>query len=140
MLLKRSHSSTSFHRAKAKSPALPSNAVPMSESEAGQRRIKVDRNGLVRCRVCRCTSQDACSPPCSWVDVDLCSSCKVAIKVMTKWAEGAHSASLSALVKEYQRERDRIFTPVPKGKVSGVGTGQPRVSGKAPGAGEGAGR
>lgn len=27
------------------------------------------------CRVCGCTDDDACFPPCSWVEVDLCSAC-----------------------------------------------------------------
>lgn len=28
-----------------------------------------------RCRVCACTEDDACDPPCSWVEDDLCSAC-----------------------------------------------------------------
>jgi hypothetical protein len=30
------------------------------------------------CRVCGCTQDRACSPPCYWVDADLCSSCRSA--------------------------------------------------------------
>lgn len=27
------------------------------------------------CRVCGCTDDNACTPPCSWVEADLCSAC-----------------------------------------------------------------
>jgi hypothetical protein len=28
-----------------------------------------------RCRECNCTDDFACDPPCSWVELDLCSAC-----------------------------------------------------------------
>jgi hypothetical protein len=28
-----------------------------------------------RCRMCGCTDDDACHPPCSWIAADLCSAC-----------------------------------------------------------------
>lgn len=28
------------------------------------------------CRVCGCTDDEACWPPCHWVDTDLCSACE----------------------------------------------------------------
>lgn len=28
------------------------------------------------CRVCGCTDYAACSPPCSWIEADLCSACR----------------------------------------------------------------
>lgn len=37
-----------------------------------------DDGGPVRsCRECGCTDFEACSPPCWWVEADLCSSCAV---------------------------------------------------------------
>lgn len=30
-----------------------------------------------RCRICGCTEDAACSPPCWWVEADLCSACQV---------------------------------------------------------------
>lgn len=37
-------------------------------------RLRVD--GQRSCRVCGCTDDRACQPPCSWVEPDLCSSCR----------------------------------------------------------------
>lgn len=34
------------------------------------------RAGAGVCRVCGCTDDDACDPPCEWVEPDLCSTCK----------------------------------------------------------------
>ena len=34
------------------------------------------RAGAGVCRVCGCTDDDACDPPCFWVKPDLCSTCK----------------------------------------------------------------
>lgn len=37
-------------------------------------RCLAEEAGVQVCRVCGCTDLAACSPPCSWVEADLCSS------------------------------------------------------------------
>ena len=76
---------------------------PLSDTEAAERNIKVDRNGLVRCRVCGCTEISACNPPCGWADVDLCTGCQDAAMALVEWSEGAHRPNLAALLREYKR-------------------------------------
>ena len=57
-----------------------------------------------RCRVCGCTWEEPCDPPCSWVgNEDICSGCVTALRFMVKWAEGAHRANLTALLREFRR-------------------------------------
>ncbi len=48
---------------------------PLSDVEAEARHIRVDRDGLVRCRCCGCTAREPCNPPCGWYEVDLCTGC-----------------------------------------------------------------
>lgn len=48
---------------------------PRSEAlTLAQRVIDVQAGGRC-CRVCGCTDNAACSPPCHWVEPDLCSAC-----------------------------------------------------------------
>lgn len=93
------------------------NRPPLSEVEAADRGIKVDRDGLVRCRVCGCTEREACCPPCSWMrapatlkvgahaEIDLCSMCYEAAAQLTYWLTGAHRPSKAALWREVARLR-----------------------------------
>lgn len=38
-------------------------------------RVLDEAAGLPVCRVCGCTDNAACSPPCSWAEPDRCTSC-----------------------------------------------------------------
>jgi len=79
------------------------------KAKAKARGIKVDRHGLVKCRVCSCTEIKPCDPPCSWASVDLCSGCAEAIEALIRWTEGAHRSSLRALIEAFKAElRSRI--------------------------------
>jgi predicted Fe-S protein YdhL (DUF1289 family) len=70
--------------------------------------IKRDRNGLIRCRVCGCTEVDACDPPCSWVEKDLCSGCADAAEMIARWTEGARRINLAGLLREARRRVDAV--------------------------------
>ncbi len=65
--------------------------------------IKLDRNGFVRCRVCGCTEEDACSPPCGWAEDDLCTTCATAAEALAKWMEEARRPNRAALEREVER-------------------------------------
>lgn len=71
-----------------------------------ERKVKVDKNGFIRCRVCGCTEIAACQPPCSWVgNQDLCSGCFEAARALGLWVTGAHRPNLTALLREFKRPR-----------------------------------
>jgi predicted Fe-S protein YdhL (DUF1289 family) len=61
-----------------------------------------DRDGLIRCRVCGCTERDACDPPCSWVEDDLCSGCHDAVSAIAIWQLGARRNNRTALLREVE--------------------------------------
>jgi hypothetical protein len=58
-----------------------------------------------RCRVCRCTEQFPCNPPCAWFDPSLCTSCALVVEALAAWVEGAHVAVTAALWREVHRRR-----------------------------------
>ncbi len=68
---------------------------------------KFDRNGLVRCRVCNCTEERACDPPCAWADRDLCTLCNDAVLELVKWLRGAYRTNKAALLREVARRMSR---------------------------------
>ena len=82
---------------------------PLSDTEAAKRGIKVDRDGLVRCRVCGCTEREPCFPPCAWApdEPDICDRCHHAAFVLRCWFAGAHRASWAALLREVARMKAR---------------------------------
>jgi hypothetical protein len=80
---------------------------PLSDVEAEQRGIRVDRDGLVRCRVCGCTEREPCGSACGWVEVDLCSSCHETLEAMLYWAEVARRVNMTALLREFNWERNQ---------------------------------
>lgn len=84
-------------------------SAPLSEVEAARRGIKVDRDGLVRCRVCGCTERQACFPPCGWVpkEADICDRCHTAATILLDWHQGAWRPSKAALWREVARMRAR---------------------------------
>lgn len=46
-----------------------------SSHEADELAERLRLRGLGVCRECYCTDVTACDPPCSWVELDLCSGC-----------------------------------------------------------------
>jgi len=66
--------------------------------------VKRDRDGLIRCRVCGSTEREACDPPCSWAEPDLCTGCADGVDALVEWFEGARKANLTALLREVDRE------------------------------------
>ena len=55
------------------------------------------------CRVCRCTEDEPCNPPCAWFDESLCTSCALIVEAFMSWREGAHMANVAGLFRELQR-------------------------------------
>jgi hypothetical protein len=78
---------------------------PLSDTEAEERGIKCDRDGLVRCRVCGCTETSPCYPPCGWQpgEADLCDRCHEMTYRMRVFMVGAHRYSQAALLREVAR-------------------------------------
>jgi hypothetical protein len=70
--------------------------------------VKRDRDGQVKCRVCRCTETNPCNPPCAWArgERDLCTSCSDVVWALRIWMEGARMANLSALMREVLADRE----------------------------------
>lgn len=60
-----------------------------------------------RCRICRCSQNDACNPPCEWEfgEENLCSSCAYAVRVLKRWLESAHMPNLTALLREVKPKK-----------------------------------
>jgi hypothetical protein len=52
------------------------------------------------CRVCGCTYERACNPPCAWFDPTLCTLCALAAEAVREWARASVEPSLSALLRE----------------------------------------
>jgi hypothetical protein len=106
----------------AGSPANPSGKKRGPRKSGVMPPPRVDRDGYVLCRVCRCTEREACNPPCSWVPAshppirtgnnitvemeDLCSTCHAAAVAILEWADAAHRPSKAALWREAERMRE----------------------------------
>lgn len=62
----------------------------------------------MRCRMCGCTDNNACNPPCSWAPgrSNLCSSCLVVAAVVAAWEEIAVKANFAALKREVGNAAD----------------------------------
>lgn len=64
-------------------------------------KVRHDRNGLTRCRVCGCTQADGCPSGCGWVaGEDLCTGCDKAANALSQWLNGARRANKAALWRE----------------------------------------
>jgi hypothetical protein len=94
--------------------------APLSDIEAEQRGIKVDKDGLVRCRVCGCTEREPCNPPCLWVEVDLCSGCGNVVATLAEWRESALRPNVAALMREFKAHWEDAFRTVSR-RARGVG-------------------
>ena len=83
--------------------------------------MSVDKDSLARCRVCRCTESDACNPPCSWSDADLCSGCMEVLTALVHWKEGAHRPNMAALLREWEETWEETFRALSRraGEVRG---------------------
>jgi hypothetical protein len=86
----------------------------------GLRPMKGDREGLVRCRVCRCTDREPCFPPCGWAGDDkrgdLCTTCAEIIFELQMWFECAHRPSKAALLRELDHRQGDGDASIVKGK------------------------
>ncbi|HTA46351.1 MAG TPA: hypothetical protein VK789_28105 [Bryobacteraceae bacterium] len=68
------------------------------------------------CRVCACTEENACDPPCSWHDETLCSGCAEAAAGLSSWFTGAVRPNPIALAREADILSGLIVPTVPLGK------------------------
>jgi hypothetical protein len=59
---------------------------------------------LTRCRVCKCTEEEACNPPCGWATGggNLCTTCADAIRALFEWRGAAHHPHVTALLREFK--------------------------------------
>lgn len=60
---------------------------------------------MKRCRVCGCTEQNACYPPCEWdeAEPEICSTCADLLVTMADWSYSVPRANMAALMREYRR-------------------------------------
>jgi hypothetical protein len=64
----------------------------------------------MKCRVCKCTWEQPCNPPCAWAPPaygNLCTACLKIIVAVADWLEVAHRPSVAALIREAREARDR---------------------------------
>lgn len=66
----------------------------------------------MKCRVCKCTHNQPCEPPCGWEMPGLCTSCAGVIRALGGWYEGAHKASIAALLREFKAYLEDPFVQV----------------------------
>lgn len=66
-----------------------------------------------QCRVCHCTENNACRPPCSWAEPGLCTLCSDTVIQLLKFMTGAVDPAVERLAAQvYARMPD----PRPLGK------------------------
>jgi len=83
----------------------------MPKSKVPAHVVKRDREGLIRCRVCGCTENDACPAGCSWYDLDLCTVCRAVVVAIAEWTDAARHVNRAALWREVGREvRGEVFS------------------------------
>jgi hypothetical protein len=63
----------------------------------------------MKCRVCGCTEERPCDPPCEWYSAGLCSTCARAVAALLFWSEEANRPSIAALTREYRAAKDAPF-------------------------------
>ena len=54
----------------------------------------------MKCRVCKCTYEQPCNPPCAWAEPELCTTCRDAACAVAEWMAAGHRPSVSALIRE----------------------------------------
>lgn len=63
----------------------------------------------MKCRLCKCTDNNACDPPCGWAEENLCTSCAFVAEQIRDWIRGAVRPSFAALKREVMEEvRPRV--------------------------------
>lgn len=67
-------------------------------------KIKRDKDGNVRCRVCGCTEREPCNPPCAWHFPDLCTTCAVVVESLVVWSEAVERPSWTKLKREVEMQ------------------------------------
>lgn len=76
----------------------------MNVASPASRRKEKPSTPKQRCRVCKCTWEEPCNPPCSWTFPDLCSTCADAAEAiavtLTDWTEAALHGNATALIRE----------------------------------------
>ncbi len=70
----------------------------------------------MKCRVCKCTEDHPCDPPCAWAAPELCTTCAYAIEHLDDWHRGAAYPSLTALLRELKKHIYMPGKPGRKGK------------------------
>ncbi len=60
---------------------------------------------MTRCRVCGCTEVNACNPPCSWAEDDLCTNCGMIIDAVDIWMDSALRPNITGLLREVKAQR-----------------------------------
>ncbi len=57
---------------------------------------------MPKCRVCGCTQENACNPPCGWQPGagNLCTSCAYAVNVVAEWLAIANRPMIAPLLRE----------------------------------------
>jgi hypothetical protein len=64
--------------------------------------------GVVRCRVCRCSEDNPCNPPCAWAEYGLCTSCALVVAALAEWSIAAHWPNRAALWREVAAAARRL--------------------------------
>jgi hypothetical protein len=63
------------------------------------------------CRVCGCTDEHACNPPCAWFDPTLCTTCALAAEALRGWSEAAVKPWFAGLVQEAMGIPQAVINP-----------------------------
>jgi len=69
-------------------------------SKAQKKKAAVSPRGI--CRVCSCTENEPCNPPCSWADrrETVCSNCYDMAQSLSEWFRSALKPDVIALARE----------------------------------------
>jgi len=71
----------------------------------------------MRCRVCGCTEENACNPPCGWAFANLCTNCSSVASAIAEWMDSAVRANFTGLIREARAifaDEALIASPPPK--------------------------
>ena len=55
---------------------------------------------MMRCKICGCTEQDPCNPPCAWDTPGVCTTCATAAEALADWLREAVRPKKAALWRE----------------------------------------
>jgi len=78
---------------------------PRAQAFLGVYKVRRDRQGLARCRVCGCTQLDACANGCGWSETpDLCTTCAAPVDAIREWCDNARRPNVTGLLREVRRQ------------------------------------